>query len=148
VVEALCCKPEGRGFKIRWGVLIFSIYLIFPAPEFTQPLTEISTRSRKIIFWVIERRRCVEMAILPPSVTRLSRQCRVLNISQFYRPPRPVTGIYFTLLSNKEITWHRIGWNNDCKWWLLEEVDRGLFQEINMEFVETGYLRRTFIIIG
>jgi hypothetical protein len=31
VVEALCYKPEGRGFETRWGEWIFSIYLIFPA---------------------------------------------------------------------------------------------------------------------
>jgi hypothetical protein len=31
VVKALCYKPEGRGFEIRWGKLIFSIYLIIPA---------------------------------------------------------------------------------------------------------------------
>jgi hypothetical protein len=37
---------------------------------------------------------------LPPSVSRLSRQCGILNILQPYRPPWPVTGIallfYFT----------------------------------------------------
>jgi hypothetical protein len=33
------------------------------------------------------------MTTLPPSVSRLSKQCRLLNISQSYRPPRPVTGI-------------------------------------------------------
>jgi hypothetical protein len=33
--------------------------------------------------------------------SRLSSQCGILNISQFYRPPRPVTGIallFFTLV--------------------------------------------------
>jgi hypothetical protein len=34
-------------------------------------------------------------------MSRMSRQCGILNISQPYNPPRPVTGIallYFTLL--------------------------------------------------
>jgi hypothetical protein len=30
LVEALCCKPEGRGIESRWGGF-FSIYLILPA---------------------------------------------------------------------------------------------------------------------
>jgi hypothetical protein len=42
--------------------------------------------------WV-ERGRCLGLIKLPPSVRRLSIQCRILNIAQTYRPPRPVTGI-------------------------------------------------------
>jgi hypothetical protein len=33
---------------------------------------------------------------LPPSVSHLSRQCGILNISQPYRPPQFVTGESFT----------------------------------------------------
>jgi hypothetical protein len=32
-------------------------------------------------------------SISQQTVSRLSRQCGILNISQHYRPPRPVTGI-------------------------------------------------------
>jgi hypothetical protein len=52
VVKALRYMPEGRGFETRSGEF-FSIYLILPAalgPGFTQPLTEMSMKSRKIMF--------------------------------------------------------------------------------------------------
>jgi hypothetical protein len=40
----------------------------------------------------------VGLTILPPSMRLLSRQCGILNISQPYRPPQPVTGIAFKAL--------------------------------------------------
>jgi hypothetical protein len=42
--------------------------------------------------------RCVEPTTLPPSVSRLFRQCGILNILQPYRPPRPVMNSFTLLL--------------------------------------------------
>jgi hypothetical protein len=50
VVKALYYKLEGRGFKTRGGKCIFSIYVILPAALGPQSLTEVSTRSGKIMF--------------------------------------------------------------------------------------------------
>jgi hypothetical protein len=53
------------------------------------------------MFLGIERGRCLRLTTLPPSESRLSRQCGIVNISQPYRSPKPVAGIallYVTLL--------------------------------------------------
>jgi hypothetical protein len=42
--------------------------------------------------WV-ERGRCARLTTLPPSVSRLSRQCGIINVSQPYRSPRRIAGI-------------------------------------------------------
>jgi hypothetical protein len=41
----------------------------------------------------IERGRRLRLSTSPPSVSRYSEQCDIFNISQSYRPPRPVRKI-------------------------------------------------------
>jgi hypothetical protein len=94
VVESLCYMPESRGFGTGRGEWIL---------RFTQPLTEISTKSIKVMFLGSRARPERRADNLPPSMSRLSRQCGILNISQFYRPPRPVTEIALLYLYNVNI---------------------------------------------
>jgi hypothetical protein len=82
----------------RWNALQFLTVVVWPR-GLAQPLTEMSTGNiKKKCFWGVMCGACLGLTALPPSMSRLSRQCGILNISQPNRPPRPVTGINLLLL--------------------------------------------------
>jgi hypothetical protein len=59
----------------------------------TQSLTEMGTSE---CFWGVQRGRRVRLTTSLQSVSLLSRQCRILNISKTFRFPQPVTRLAIT----------------------------------------------------
>jgi hypothetical protein len=98
-----CYKPEGRGSESRWVEWFFSINLILPAalgPGVYSAFNRNEYQKQKNEFcakWSGGRN--WRPTTLPPSMSLMSRQCGIFNISQPYGPPLPVTGIALLLRS-------------------------------------------------
>jgi hypothetical protein len=87
--------------------LIFSVYLILPATPWPGVYSASNRNGYQKIFLGLKRGWRIRITASPPFVNRLSRKYRILDISQPYRTPWPVTEIAllfaFTFLACKDI---------------------------------------------
>jgi hypothetical protein len=85
VVEALCYKPEDRGFDSRWSHYIFLFYLIISSRVMSLGVNSASTRNEcQESDWDVNGGRRVRLTTSPPSVGRLSREN--MGASTFHNP--------------------------------------------------------------